>query len=158
TIGWTIFPGTSQYSTPNALTPLSPTFPQHLSNQYANFPTSSTDMTVRPAFEKNVLRKVSTPRDCHAGQAFPQTPPPGPDTLSFQNRSQRPSPSQPGYRTTDYLQQDVTLPSSQPHANGVGNSASRMQQSGIAFQQQGMNAPTRMAPQPSSTSPLLPGA
>ena len=139
-------------------TPLSPTFPQHLSNQYANFPTSSTDMTVRPAFEKNVLRKVSTPRDVHAGQAFPQTPPPGADTLSFQNRSQRPSPSQPGYRTTDYLQQDVTLPSSQPRANGVGNSASHMQQSGIAFQQQGMTSPTRMAPQPSSTRPLLPGA
>ncbi|TMD54195.1 MAG: hypothetical protein E6I93_07350 [Chloroflexi bacterium] len=138
--------------------PLSHTIPPHLPHQDANFPTSSTDMTVRPAFEKNVLRRVSTPRDMHAGQAFPQTPPAGMDTLSFQNRGQRPSPSQPGYRTTDYLQQDVTLPSSQPHANGVGNSASRMQQSGIAFQQQGMNAPTRMAPQPSSTRPLLPGA
>ena len=145
-------------------TPLSPTIPPHLSNPNANLPTSSTDITMRPAFEKNVLRKVSPPRDAHTGQAFPQTPPPGTDSLSFQGYTQRPAPSQPGFRTTDYLQQDVPLPSSQPRANALdtrmpANQASRMQQSGTAFQQQqGMASSARPTHPPSVQRPLLPGA
>ena len=77
-------------------TPSSPTIPTRLSNSNTNLPAPSTDFTPKPAFEKNVLRKVSSPRDGYTGQAFPQTPPLSTDALSLQSRTQRSSPSQPG--------------------------------------------------------------
>jgi hypothetical protein len=144
-------------------TPSSP-IPPRLSNSNVNLPQSSAEFTTKPAFEKNVLRKVSTPRDAQFGQAFPQTPFPGTDALSLQNRGQRTFPPQPRYRTTDYLQQDVPFPSSQPRATAIDarmttNQPSRMQQSGRAFPQPSeMASPARATRQPSGMRPLLPGA
>src|SRR5437588_3071953 len=145
--------------------PLSP-IPPRSSHVNANLPLALNDSTTRPAFEKNVLRKVSPTRDAQPRQAFPQAPPSGTDALPLAGRTQHTPPLQPGYRTTDYLRQDMPLPPAQARANGINaagmaaNQASRIQPlSGRAYgQQQGLPAPARVTPQPSSLRPLLPGA
>jgi serine/threonine protein kinase len=133
-------------------------------------PFSTNDATMRPAFEKNTLRKVSSARDAEAGQAHTQSPfPPGNAATSFGAMPQawpRPSTQQMPDDIRQEMPRSQAQPMTQrrPPARFDGGATVRgaprpSMASGEAAHRQPIasNAATRAANQSLNARPLTPG-
>src|SRR5712691_5547648 len=166
--------GQSAPPLPNTPRPMFPSpsslIPQRDPGVHMDGPLSTNDATMRPAFEKNALRKVSSARDAEAGQAHTQSPfPPGNAATSFGTMPQawpRPSTQQ----MPDDIRQEMPRSQAQPmtqrrpparfDGGATVRGASRPSMaSGEAAHRQpiGSNAATRATNQSLNARPLTPG-
>lgn len=156
-------------NTPRPLSaPSSALIPQRGANAYANGPESTNDVTMRPAFEKHALRKVSPIRDAEAGPAFAQPPVPSGNAAPSFGTTQQARPRPEAQPAPDDFQQNMPRSQAQPMTQRRPvsfdamntRSASRPSTAGSGTssrQPTGPNARLKAASQPLNARPLTPG-
>ena len=163
--------GLSASQLPNTPRPLpapsSSPIPQRGANAHTSGPLPTNDVTMRPAFEKHALRKVSPTRDAD-GQTF--TPPSfsGSNAAPSFGTTQQARPRPAMQPAPEDFQQDMPRSQAQPMTQRRpapfdatnARSASRPSMAGggtTSRQPTGPNAQLKSASQPSSARPLTPG-
>jgi Protein kinase domain len=154
-------------NTPRPMFPPSSTLiPQRGTNMQTSGSAPANDVTMRPAFEKHALRKVSPTRDAEVGQSYTQPPFPSSSAApSFGTTQQgRPRPAADDFQQNmpRSQAQSMASPRLSPHdagSNMRGASRPPMTGAGTSTRQPtGANAQVRSTSQPSSARPLTPGA
>ncbi|HKV58489.1 MAG TPA: protein kinase, partial [Ktedonobacteraceae bacterium] len=162
--------GLSASQLPNTPRPMSPPssslIPQRGANVHTSGPLSTNDVTMRPAFEKHSLRKVSPGRDAEAGQAFTQPPFSANNAAPSFGTTQQARPRPVTQPAPDDFQQDMPRPQAQPMTqrrpapfDGGTNARGTSRPGGGAPTRQptGPNAQVKSTGQPSNARPLTPG-
>ncbi len=158
-------------TTPRPMSPPSSTLiPQRGTNVQPNGSAPVNDVTMRPAFEKPALRKVSPTRDAEVGQSHTQSPYPTSSAASAFGTTQMGRPRPVTQPAADDFQQNMPRSQAQPMtprrsapndagANMRGASRPPMAGAGAPTRQPtGPNAQVRSTSQPLNARPLTPGA
>ncbi len=154
-------------NTPRPMYPPSSTLiPQRGTNLQTNGPAPANDVTMRPAFEKHALRKVSPARDAEMGQSRTRPPFPNSNAAPSLGTTQQGRPR----LAADDLQQNMPRSQAQPMTqhrpapNDAGSNmrgASRPPMTGAGaptLQSTGSNSQIKSTSQPLNARPLTPGA
>jgi hypothetical protein len=158
-------------NTPRPMFPPSSTLmSQRGTNAQTNGPAPANDVTMRPAFEKQSLRKVSSTRDAEVGQPHTQQPFPNSNAASYFGTTQQGRPRPMGQPAADDFQQNMLRAQAQPMTQRrfAPNDAGSNMRGATRPPMAGAGAPTRQPTGPhariKSTSqslnarPLNPGA
>ncbi len=156
--------GLSASQFPNTPRPMFPPsssqIPQRGTNAQTNGPAPAHNVTMRPAFEKQALRKVSPNRDAVMGQTNTRQLFPNSNTASTFGTTQQGRPRPVGQPAADNFQQNMPRAQAQPMAQRrlAPNDAASNMRGAPTRQATGPNARLKSTSQPLNARPLTPGA